>query len=347
MRPIIIHHLNSLTMGGTEKMVQIMMKDFKNDPTFNHVLAYQSQQDRSREQYFREILGENKLIPYASYPEFIAIVKKLKPYIIHRYSAGIPEFPFIPAVKENTKHFISTSVFGNQDDTIDIEKVIFVSKHVQHLAGRFGAKYMVIRNAIEKPYSDKDLRFNFNIPDDVTVFGHIGRPDENTFENINLQAYKEIENNKTMFLWLPQSELVDKAIKELKIKNIIVLPRTTNENELSKFYNTIDVLAHSRKDGECNPAVMWEAFAHGKPVISHYGLPFNGHIEVVKNAGFVVPPMDIKEYIRIMQEFIDGNMKKDSASYRTLCNNAENNWKTTCYAPDISKQQLDIYKGLL
>ena len=36
-----------------------------------------------------------------------------KPFIMHRYSAGIPEFPFVKEIKEHTKHFVSTSVFGN------------------------------------------------------------------------------------------------------------------------------------------------------------------------------------------------------------------------------------------
>jgi len=89
MRPIIIHHHNCLSIGGTERMCQIMMKYFVKEGTYNHVLAYKAQEDRSREQYFREIMGSNKLIAYASYPEFITIVRRLRPFIIHRYSAGI------------------------------------------------------------------------------------------------------------------------------------------------------------------------------------------------------------------------------------------------------------------
>jgi len=338
MRPIIIHHLNELCLGGTEKMLQIMMKYFVKEGTYNHVLAYRAQGRRDREEYFREIMGENKLIAYASYPEFVAIVGKLKPFCIHRYSAGIPEFPFVAPVKVHTKHFVSTSVFGNQDDTIDISKVIFVSKHIQHLAQRFDPKYIVVRNAIEAPYTDEVL---FPELKDKFVFGHIGRPDANTYSDTNLRAYKKIENENTMFLWLPQNPMVNNSIKELGIKNIDMIPATTDETFLSKFYNTIDVLAHSRKDGECNPAVMWEAMAHGKPIVSHYGLPFNGHVEVIKNCGFCVAPEDVNEYARIMERFIDGTI-----NYYNLSRNALDNWKNTCQAEDIANQQLDIYKKL-
>jgi glycosyltransferase involved in cell wall biosynthesis len=328
-------------MGGTEKMVQIMMKTFKEEGTFNHVLAYQSQQDRSREQYFREILGENKLIPYASYPEFITIVRRLQPFILHRYSAGIPEFPFIGAIKENTKHFVSTSVFGNQDDTIEIDRVLFVSKHIQHLANRFGEKYRVVRNAVEDKYSDDDLREELNIPKDAFVFGRIGRDSDDIYDPINLKAYSEIESDKTFFIIIGASQRSIDDIKNFKINNYRVIDRTTDEVRLSKFYNTMDVLAHARKDGECNPANIWEAFVHGKPVVSHYGVPFNGHLEVIKNCGFVVAPGDIDEYKRIMKGYVDGTI-----DYDKLSKNARKNYENTCMAADQAHKQLDIYKEL-
>lgn len=341
-RPIIVHHCNALTMGGTEKMLQIMMKHFVKDPVFNHVLAYKIQSDRSREHFFREIMGENKLIAYSSHPEFIAIVEKIRPFIIHRYSAGIPEFPFIPQVRQNTDHFVSTAVFGNMDDQSDISKVIFVSKHIQHLAGRFGKKYSVVRNAVEDVITKNNLRKQLNISENTLVFGHIGRPDDNTFENINLRAYKEIENENTMFLWLPESSNVNRAIKELGIKNIITLPKTIDDNELGKFYNTIDIFAHSRKDGECNPAVMFEGFAHGVPVISHYGNPFNGHVECIGDAGYIVQQGDVNQYARIMQAFIDKKI-----NIKLISQNARKRYELLGRDTIWANKQLDIYKQLL
>jgi glycosyltransferase involved in cell wall biosynthesis len=342
MRPIIIHHHNDLSMGGTQKMCQIMMKHFVKDTTFNHVLAYKVQGDRTREIYFREIMGQNKLAAYSSIPEFVAIINKVKPFIIHRYSAGIPEFPFIPAVSQHTDHFVSTSVFGNQDDTIPISKVIFVSKHIQHLANRFGDKYEVVRNAVEDKVTDENLRKDLKIDGDTIVFGHIGRPDDNTFDNLNLMAYKEIEDENTMFLWLPDHENARNAAKDIGIKNIIFLPRTMDDTELGKFYNTINVLAHSRKDGECNPAVMFEAFAYSVPVISHYGMPFNGHVECIADAGFVVPPGDIKEYARIMERF-----KNKTIDYYNLMINARKRYDEWGRDKKWAQKQLNIYKGLL
>ena len=110
---------------------------------------------------------------------------------------------------------------------------------------------------------------------------------------------------------------------------------------LSKFYNTIDVLAHARKDGECNPANIWEAAAHKKPAISHYGKIFNGHIETIANSGFVVLNNDVEEYARIMKSFIDG-----SINYEYFSNKAYDLWKSVT-VEKMAQKQLEIYKDLI
>ena len=135
--------------------------------------------------------------------------------------------------------------------------------------------------------------------------------------------------------------LKDKAT-ELGITNIRYVDKTVDDVRISKFYNTIDVLAHSRKDGEINPANVWEAFAHGKPVVSHYAHPFNGHIEVIRDCGFVVLKGDVNEYARIMKKFINKEI-----DYFKLSEKCINNWQETCIPDIVSKLQLEIYKELL
>ena len=341
-KPIVIHHHNQLTMGGTEKMCQIFLKLFTKDSTFNHYVAYKKNGDNTREPYFKEIVGEEKMICYESPAKLLNIIHGMKPFILHRYSAGIPEYPFVSEIKQHTKHFVSTSVFGNQDDTIDISKVIYVSKHVQWMAGKHGVEnHHVVRNPIEAPYSTEDLREELGIPKDAFVFGRIGRDDENIYDATNITAYSKIENNNTYFIFVNPSKRCRGDIKRLGIKNAKFIERTTSEVRLSKFYQTIDVLAHARKDGECNPANVWEAAAHRKPVISHYGTTFNGHLETIQNSGFVVLSGDIDEYSRIMRAFIDGVV-----DYHTLSNNAYRQWQKV--TPEImGNKQLNIYKELL
>ena len=347
--PIIIHHLNDLTLGGTEKMVQIHLSHFIKDHTFDHYLAYRAQGDKAREPYFKEILGQEKLLCYDSPSELLKIIQKKKPFILHRYSAGIPEFPFVAEIKKHTNHFISTSVFGDQDDTIDISKVIYVSKHVQWMADKVGnaekgvfyPNHHVVRNPIEAPYSSDNLREELNIPNDAFVFGRIGRDDDNIYDSTNIEAYAKIERDNTYFIFVNPSGKCRSDIKRLGIKNAKFIERTTSEVRLSQFFNSLDVLAHARKDGECNPANVWEAAAHRKPVISHYGTTYNGHLETIQDSGFVVLPGDIDEYARIMKAFIDKEV-----DYQALSDNAYRQWQKV--TPEkMGNAQLNIYKELI
>ena len=87
---------------------------------------------------------------------------------------------------------------------------------------------------------------------------------------------------------------------------------------------------------------MWEAFAHSKPAISHYAHPFNGHIEVIRDCGFVVLKDDADEYARIMNKFINKEI-----DYFKISEKCINNWKKTCTPDIVGNIQLGFYKELL
>lgn len=342
-KKIIIHHLNELTIGGTEKTTQIILKELDSyDDNYIHYLAYKRDGDKTREPFFMEILGKERMLSYGSKEEFINIISNLKPYVLHRYAAGIPEWPFVKEVRPHVKHFVSTSIFGNQDNTIDIKKVIYVSQHLKNIIG-FGSNedHVVIRTPVEPPKTEEDLREELDIPKDAFVFGRIGRDDNNIYNPINLFAYSKVETENTYFVIVAPSELCKRDIEKLKIKNYRYVDKTTDDVRLSRFYNTIDVLAHARKDGECNPSNVWEAAAHGKPVISHYGTTFNGHIETIQDSGFVVSPNDFKEYIRIMKSFIDGTI--NYSFYSAKC---KERWQKTCTPDKLAKQYINLLDNL-
>jgi glycosyltransferase involved in cell wall biosynthesis len=341
-KPIVIHHHNNLTMGGTEKMCQIFLKHFIKDYIFDHYVAYKANGDNTREPYFKEIIGPEKMICYESPAKLLNIIHGLKPFILHRYSAGIPEYPFVNEIKQHTKHFVSTSVFGNQDDTIDISKVIYVSKHVQWMAGKHGVEnHHVVRNPIEAPYSTENLREELEIPTNAFVFGRIGRDDESIYENINIRAYAEVERDDVFLVLVAPSRECRSDVGRFGIKNAKYIERTTDEVRLSKFYRTIDVQAHARKDGECNSGAHYEGFAHRVPLISHYGTTFQGHLETTGAGGFVVLSGDVEEYTRIMRAFIDKEV-----DYEALSDNAYRQWQKV--TPEkMGNKQLNIYKELL
>lgn len=344
-RPVILIHSNSLGYGGTERYIQLIMKYIRDiGPEYNFVLGYKAQSPRDREPLFREFLGNN-MFNYASFPEFIEIARQLRPKILHHIAGGVAEFPMVPAVKQALPYtkFVQTSVFGNQNELIDMDATIYVSKHVQHMAQKAGQpNQFVIRNPVEGPSSTENLREEFGIPEDAFVFGRIGRSDAIIYDSINLEAYSKIQSDNTYFILVAPSDVAMSDVDRWKLRNVIPMGKTTDDTRLSAFYNTIDVLAHSRKDGECCPSNVAEAFAHGKPVISHYGNPFNGHIENIQNAGFVVLSGDVDEYARLMELFVTKQL-----NYDYISNNAKTRWFEDYEPHQQAKYQLDIYRSVL
>ena len=210
------------------------------------------------------------------------------------------------------------------------------------MAGKQGEEnHFVVRNPIEAPHSTENLREELGIPKDAFVFGRIGRDDENIYDPINIKAYAKVATSNTYFVIVNPSRSSRTDIKRLNITSARIIERTTSEVRLSQFYNTIDVLAHARLDGECNSAAIFEAAAHRKPVISHYGTTFNGHMETIQNSGFVVLRDDVNEYARIMKSFIDGVI-----DYEALSQKAYEQWEKVT-AEKMSKLQLGIYKELI
>ena len=383
-KKLIVHYLHHLGIGGTAKVVQILCKNFmKMDKKFHHVLAYKAHGELEREPFFEEILGKENLISYASVPEFYEIIKEIKPFIMHRQTSGQPEMPFVPPIVEQVDHVISTSIFGHVDESIPLSRVIYISNGMQHCAGVFGKNIRLIGIPVEPPFSDENLKDELDIPHDAFVFGRICRDDNDIHDPVNLVSFVEVEDENTYFVALSPSEVLKEKAEQLGITNIRYVDKTLDDVRISKFFNTLDVLAHSRKDGECNPGNIWEGFAHGKPVISHYGIPYNGHIQEIGDCGFVTHRMDnfhnvwqdlnpssipdILEYARSIGvanftcEDSSGSIKNNQKEYTRIMRafldgtidydgmsrKCVARWKRQATPEIITKQHLDLYEELL
>ena len=382
-KKLIVHYLHHLGIGGTAKVVQLLCKNFmKMDKKFHHVLAYKAHGELEREPFFEEILGKENLISYASVPEFYEIIKEIKPFIMHRQTSGQPEMPFVPPIVEQVNHVISTAIFGHVDESIPLSRVIYISNHMQHCAGVFGPTIRMIGIPVEAPLTQENLREELNIPQDAFVFGRLGRDDNDIYDPVNLIGFSQVEDDNTYFVALSPSDFLKDKATELGITNIRYVDKTVDDVRISKFYNTLNVLAHSRKDGECNPGNIWEGFAHGKPVVSHYGIPYNGHIQEIGNCGFVVGRKDnfhnvwqnlnpssitdILEYARSIgvenftcedsSNSIKNNQeeytrvmqafKDGTVDYNRMSANCIKKWKRQATPELITKQHLDLYEEL-
>jgi hypothetical protein len=131
--------------------------------------------------------------------------------------------------------------------------------------------YVVIPNPINAPQTTEDLRAELGISPDTFVFGRLSRPDREIYCITNLSAYKRIENDKTMFVYVGACKQALVDIQNLGIKRIKVLDCTIDEARISRMYNTFDVLCHSNCLGETFGNTIAEGMIHGKPVVSHIG----------------------------------------------------------------------------
>lgn len=385
-KPIVMHYVHHLGIGGTAKVVQILGKYFQDDPNFHHTLAYKTHGELERVPLFEEAFGKNNMVAIASIPEFYEVIKKVKPFIMHRQTGGNPEFPFVPEVKKYTKHFISTSIFAGIDRVTPLSRVIYISNYMFHYCGKFGGKLggaiRQIGIPIEAPFTTEDLREELGIPKDSFVFGRLGRDSNDIFDPVNLLAFARVETENTYFVVLSPSDIIKEKAKEYGIRNIAYVDKTLDDVRISRFYNTIDVLAHSRRDGECNPGNIHESFAHGKPVISHYAVPYNGQVQEIGNCGFVVNKttnfnnvwqdlnpsslIDVMDYSRHLgmdnftAEDRSNSIINDTTEYArimqafidgdidydTLSKNCLENWENNCKPEMIAQQHIDLYKEL-
>jgi len=106
-RPVIVHYMRTLSLGGTEKMCQLLLK-YMNKDKFENFVSFIGYEDNPRREFFEQIVGEDHMIPIAAAPEFGYILRDMKIDILEKYASGIPEWPFLESNRKLVDKFIST-----------------------------------------------------------------------------------------------------------------------------------------------------------------------------------------------------------------------------------------------
>ena len=105
-------------------------------------------------------------------------------------------------------------------------------------------------------------------------------------------------------------DLIKNKIKELDLENFFILLDTTNDDNLiHKFYNTIDVFAHYRSDGETFGVSIAQSMTYGKPVVSHVA-GSNGQSEIIGDSGLVVKN-SMEYFLSVLKLIKDKNLYKN------------------------------------
>ena len=297
---------------------------------------------------FEAILGKDHVIIAQSDLNLHDILIELAPDILHIHYSGTPEAPIIfDNVMKKIPIVITTNQFEIENTSpfhVFVKKMFFVSKWMLENQAHWAKqdpRAEVFYNPCELPVTTKNLRAELAIPDNAFVIGRVGRADAGIHDPISLKAYQQIQNNKTWFLALsPPTNMVEQA-KALGLTNFVALPFTSSDEELSKFYNTIDVLAHARRDGETFGCNLAEAMIHGKPCVSHLTAYMNAQTETIGAGGFVVEMNDHTAYAQHLKRLRD-----DHSFYREIATKAKTRALEHFEGAALTKRLESIYHSL-
>jgi glycosyltransferase involved in cell wall biosynthesis len=267
---IILHHINQLGIGGTEKTAGILVKYLRKEGYDARLLV------PTKGELTRLAWCETNNIPVQLYSDENAYKEACKSAdIVHLHRGGWPE-PIISNVNnysDNTA-ICETNVFGFVDPGLylKLSLVFFISD-----AAKPAYDEILLRplpNPIERPSTSDTL----NRPPKAFIIGRIQRPDIN---NLCYAAHEAIDNaDSSVCCWIvnPEEELRKHLSRKHHFKLPIIL-----DHELSMFYNTIDVLIANRINGESFGCAIQEAAMHGTPSLIHRGNLYtarNAHIDI-------------------------------------------------------------------
>lgn len=235
--------------------------------------------------------------------DFWQIFDESKYDIIQAGRAGHSEYPFT-MINKPIVEFITL------DAGVDNQKNIAWSIHLSEWQRRQWIKKGGNRNRSSvipipafEPASKKDLRKKLKISKSSVVVGLHQRQNNEIFSSIPLTAFSRIDNTDVHFIIMGGGSKYKDQAKKLSLKNIHFINHSGNEEEISKFLNTLDIYAHGRKDGETFGAVLAEAMMHGVPCISHYSKTgANAHSETMGPGGVFVK--NESQYISILSKLV-------------------------------------------
>lgn len=314
----IVQYSHQLGMGGVEKGVQYFLEYLHNAGYDCYCMHNRQKTDDAggyREKLIQDILGREKVIAYSSEEDFFNLLEKIHPDIFHIHRSGNPdEFPVVPRLKRYVKKCVETNVFGGVDLTSVIDLTLYTNTHLLKRGRTLKRKVDNLYSPVKHPAHQNDLRQELGISISSFVMGRIGRPDDYIFDPISLRALKVVEERTDYdILYLVQSPppIMIKTAREMGIKKMKFLnvPIIT-DYEITSFYNTIDILAHARRDGEICPSNIQEAMIHGKPVISHRSRRANGHKLFVKKCGFFAGIDNYKQYAKYISLLYSNKIKR-------------------------------------
>lgn len=326
---ILFYHISGLSYGGTEKFLQILAKHI-NKNKFDVFFVYSSQPRNGgdlvdgRKEYLDSASIELVPFKYSSYemlfpyhvsgmsPHIINVINDKEIDLVITAGSGYSEFPInilspIPVIMLN--------IFGSPSSQSHIKKHVSIShevdKKISRIVPQRKREVMYIPSegpSSNSPESGKILRKQLGISEADIVFGRIGRGSDAIFDPIAIRAFQLVvkEYPHAHYVVMSAPPAMKKIVELESIPNVHFISASADEDDVWAFHQSIDVLAHSRLDGESCGLNIIESMLCGKPVISHRSHIWNAHLEYLDPSFSRIAEKDnIDQYANHMREFID------------------------------------------
>jgi len=370
----VVHYANNLGLGGTERTMELFCRHLERDEFDVHAVSvrYQPPQEISfrlrvamllnnqrartlredgphrnaRIPLFQEILGENLAVA-ESPSELRPIFERLRPDILHIHFVGAAPPLSDPQMLATARAVVTTNPFAMQPMAAgrSIDRFLFVSDWLLRERAQWAhgdSRAIVVPNPIAEPTAEDNLRAGLGIPPGAFVLGRIGRPDPAIYDSIALDAYRAIADDNAWFLSVAPPAEMTQAAKRAGLKRFVALPPSADWEWLSRFYSTLDVFAHTRRDGETFGCAIAEAMIHGVPVISHRSEKMNAQIETIGQGGKVVEQGDVRGYAEAIVA-----LRNDPDLRRSMGETARQRARTEFGAAKVTRQLEAIYRALV
>lgn len=302
-------HTTGLSAGGTEQFLQRLAVGLPKD-RFEIDFYYANNTAEHRKKYVEENgvhtikfacsqIIEKKGFGRAFGCDFDKVYKD--DYDIVMLGTDGADISYLDCIRK-TPIIDSIHYVSGVNNRFNVSRVMQISEFSRNLwknKGGDDSRCVMISLPLKKPdFVYTDIRKALGLSPDTFIFGmHQANRDE-IFSDIPLKAYKEVENEKNAYVLLNGSKRYREQAKELGLKNVYFYDYVNDNDQFYSILQSFDVYAHGRKDGELNSAALAEAMSLGLPIITHPSNYFNGHLEVIKDNGYVVK--NYEEYAKKM-----------------------------------------------
>ena len=294
-------------------------------------------------------LGITCVVAHGDVEKIATVIKEKNIDIIHIHRSGgyvAIEKKILSRAKEINPNIviIEKNVFGKYDPSVDALLDCSLFQSMMHIHERYIPKShkafnfknqkvfynLVDREEFESYRASKEniekFREKIGAKSGDYLIGKIARPALEKWSDllIDMVPYlvRKIQDFKIVIIGCPESRI--RRINKSKYKNFfIILPETSEQRDIHLFYQSIDVLAHSSKIGECNGNTINEAMFWKKPVlVNSTPRKDNGQLEQVihmQNGIVANTPMTFARALEYLRKNENEAKKMGEAGYLQIC----------------------------